>query len=297
MTQATQTSDERLDALIAGSKALLLRALAELAAWRDTNGNGRALAGICVLYSGGNDSTVLAHMFRDVATHAVHANTGIGIEATRQFVRDTCAAWGLPLIEKHPPVSYRDLVLERGFPGPGQHFKMYQRLKERCLRDVRRDLISNSYRQRLVFLAGRRAEESDRRAMRASAGELVPIETIDSIVWVSPLHEWTKLDLNAYRRRFPDCPRNEVSDHLHMSGECLCGSFAKPDELDMIGFFYPEVREEIERLQREVTLAGNAPLERCRWGWGAHRDRAGARSGPMCSSCAVPTDEQVVIAS
>ena len=49
------------------------------------------LVASCVLFSGGNDSTVLAHLMRQlgVATHAVHANTTIGIEETREFVR-TC---------------------------------------------------------------------------------------------------------------------------------------------------------------------------------------------------------------
>ncbi|BCW47926.1 hypothetical protein [Arthrobacter sp. StoSoilB13] len=115
---------------------------------------GKQITANVILFSGGNDSTVLGHLFKDIATHAAHANTGIGIEATRQFVRDTCTSWGLPLIEKHPPTSYRDLVIERGFPGPAMHFKMYQRLKERCLEQVRRDLVPNGRRQRVVFIAG-----------------------------------------------------------------------------------------------------------------------------------------------
>jgi 3'-phosphoadenosine 5'-phosphosulfate sulfotransferase (PAPS reductase)/FAD synthetase len=91
-------------------------------AW-DLNKDDRTLVGKFILYSGGNDSTVLAHMMKDRADYAVHCNTGIGIEETRQFVRDTCAGWGLELLERHPPMSYRDLVIERGFPGPAMHFK------------------------------------------------------------------------------------------------------------------------------------------------------------------------------
>jgi 3'-phosphoadenosine 5'-phosphosulfate sulfotransferase (PAPS reductase)/FAD synthetase len=62
-------------------------------------------AGWCILFSGGNDSTVLAHMMRHRAQYAIHANTTIGIEATRQFVRDTCAGWELELLERTAPVS------------------------------------------------------------------------------------------------------------------------------------------------------------------------------------------------
>src|SRR5690242_5644310 len=39
--------------------------------------DGRTIAASCVLFSGGNDSTTLAHIFKDRATHAIHANTTI----------------------------------------------------------------------------------------------------------------------------------------------------------------------------------------------------------------------------
>lgn len=267
--------ERRLDELLADSRRILDEALAEHTAGYDVTAR-------CLLYSGGNDSTVLAHMLRDAVDTAVHVNTTIGIKATRQFVRDTCAGWSLPLLEVKPPVSYRDLVIERGFPGPGQHFKMYQRLKERALRDVRRRYVTDGRQQRVVFIAGRRRTESTRRTERVIPAH----ERVDSVVWVSPLVNWSALDLNTYRRRY-DVPRNPVADLLHMSGECLCGSFAKPGELDEIGMWFPEVRAEIQALEQEVVAVGH-PAERCRWGWGADRKVRPSRSGPMCSSCAVP---------
>src|SRR5690348_10460969 len=42
------------------------------------------IAAVCSLVSGGNDSYTVAHLFRSVTTAHVHANTGTGIEATRQ---------------------------------------------------------------------------------------------------------------------------------------------------------------------------------------------------------------------
>lgn len=136
--------DARLDVLIEHAHGLLERAIREqITGHRDGKHRGRRHVATAVLFSGGNDSTVLAHLFREHATHAIHANTGIGVEATRQFVRDTCAAWGLPLIEKHPPPgsTYRELVLADGFPGPAKHWKMYQRLKERALRAAKNELV------------------------------------------------------------------------------------------------------------------------------------------------------------
>lgn len=236
--------------------------------------DGHTLVASALLFSGGNDSTTLGHIFRHRVTHVIHANTTIGIEETRVFVRDTCKAWGLPLIEKVAPTSFRELVIERGFPGPAMHFKMYQRLKERCLRAALRDLVSNPYRERVVFVAGRRRQESARRA------DVALSERDGSAIWVSPLAFWTSLDMNTYRTTH-DVPRNTVSDTLHMSGECLCGAFAHRGELDEIGYWFPAMKAEIEALEAEVRSAGH-PEPYCTWGHGQGKP---SQSGPMCSSC------------
>lgn len=242
----------------------------------------RTLTASCVLYSGGNDSTTLAHLMHQMglATHAIHANTTIGIEETRQFVRDTCAAWNLPLLEKVAPISYRDLVLERGFPGPGMHWKMYSRLKERALDAARHDLgVANSRKYAAVFIAGRRRQESARR-------KTVPLWEADgSVIWVSPIALWTKPDMNTYRLMHPDVPTNEVTDKLHMSGECLCGAFSHEGELDEIAFWFPEVAAEIRALEVEVAAAGH-PYPQNQWGHGT--GAKAVKTGRLCETCEVP---------
>lgn len=268
----------RLSHLVAQAHQILADAVA-------THAEGRQIVAVVGLFSGGGDSTALVHLLRDQLTHAAHANTGIGIESTRQHVRDLCQLWGLPLLEKHPPVSYRDLVLERGFPGPAMHFKMYTRLKERCLDQVRRDLVRNPRRERVVFVAGRRRSESARRAQ-------VPIhERRGSVIWASPLVSWTALDLSRYRatHALPSCPASSL---IHMSGECLCGAFARRGELDEIGDWFPEVRAEIEALEREVRAAGH-PEPFCRWGHGqgAAVARRSDRVGALCTSCTLWDDD------
>jgi len=223
-------------------------------------------------------------MTRDTATHAAHANTTIGIERTRDFVRRTCEAWGLPLLERTPPREedhYGSLVRAYGFPGPGHHFKMYQRLKERSLEQIRRELISDPYQERIAFIAGRRRSESQRRfAVPAS-------ERRGSTVWVSPLIDWTKFDLTTYRLMMGDVPVNEVSDLIHMSGECCCGSFAKEGEREELGFWFPDLIAEIETLEREIAHRHDIPEHRRTWGWGARtrRDSDINSAGALCSSC------------
>jgi len=252
----------------------------------------RALAASVLLFSGGNDSTVLAHLFKDRATHAGHANTTIGIEKTREFVRNVCEEWGMPLLErtsKDEKDSYRALVLDQGFPGPGHHFKMFQRLKERAIDQMQRELIENPYRQRVVYLAGRRRSESQRRQGIPEA------ERNRSKVWVSPLVNWTKLDLTTYRTmqaaEGDPVPVNEVSDLIHMSGECLCGSFASPGERAEITYWFPEFGEVIAELEALIANRDDIPEHRKKWGWGADpavlkasRTKA-SKVGALCSSC------------
>lgn len=265
----------------------------------------RPVRAVAVLFSGGNDSTTLAHwtVRNGLASHAVHAHTGIGIEQTRQFVRDTCAAWGLPLIEKRTPAgeTYRDMVLGQikarkkegtpypgGFPGPTGHFMMYQRLKERALDAAKHDLgIVGSTTERAVYVAGRRRQESRRRSGGSGTPPVPMHERKRNVVWVSPFVFWTKLDLNAYRARY-DVPRNEVADLIHMSGECLCGAYAAPGELEMIREWFPEVVAEIHALEDEARAAG-IPEPFCRWGHGKKTMFRGFKgqegSGPLCQAC------------
>lgn len=269
---------------------------------REEQHRPRQLVATCVLFSGGNDSTTLAHLFRGRATHALHANTGIGIEQTRQFVRETCADWGLPLLERRSPYpedDYERMVAERGFPGPGQHWKMYQRLKEHALDEIRRrDLgLARSRTRAALWLAGRRRAESARRSQLGAAGTQVPLAEYDgAVIWASPLAHWTKLDLNTYRLMHPDVPRNEVSDLLHMSGECLCGAFAKPAELELIAEHFPGTAERIRALEGAARAAGH-PEYLCRWGHGlAGRYLRAYKAGRLCGDCSPANGGEVVIA-
>ncbi len=247
----------------------------------------RRLVGIVTLFSGGNDSTVLAHVFRERATHAAHANTGVGVEQTREYVRATCERWDLPLLERKAPReqdSYRAHVLQYGFPGPGAHFKMFQRLKERALEQVRRELVTKPYQERVVFLAGRRRTESDRR------NNVPEMERQGSTVWISPLVNWTKPDMNTYRLLQGDVPVNIVSDLIHMSGECLCGAFAHYGERPEISEWYADAFDEIAELEELIKDREDIKPWARTWGWAGDpavlaQSREKPKSGRLCQSC------------
>jgi 3'-phosphoadenosine 5'-phosphosulfate sulfotransferase (PAPS reductase)/FAD synthetase len=298
--------EERLDALIGQSRDLLSAAIEE-----HVTNEGLMVAALAVGFSGGNDSTTLTHLFRQDVDFALHANTTIGIEETREFVRNTCEEWGLALMERTPPREtdrYRHLVLTRqrgkkgqalgGFPGPAMHFKMYQRLKERAIEQVQREVISNPRRERFVVILGRRRTESQRRS------RVHVVDRRGSRLNVSPLVNWTKADLNTYRLRCASCgkplPRNVASDLIHMSGECLCGSFASPGERAEIAYWFPGPFEQIAELETALSGREDIPEHRKTWGWGADPVKKAAetaylklfdieeeslKSGLMCSSC------------
>lgn len=300
--KAREYEGATLDEAIAHSHALLDEACERWPAER-----------ILLLFSGGNDSTLLAHVMRERVDTVVHVNTGIGIPATRQYVKDVAGAWGLPYLEAKPPDSYRDLVLGRvkartgsnvgkivwrGFPGPAAHFLMYNRLKQRALERVRRDIVGPRGKSgQIVYLAGMRWSESDRRFRNAEE-----IDHDGAIIWCSPIVHWTDGHIREYKERHRcqldhthaehmlchdgALPLNEVTVHLHMSGECLCGAFAKDGEIAGIELFYPEVAAEIREIEAEARACG-IPEERCTWGWGAGRER-GSGVGRLCSSCALP---------
>ncbi len=226
------------------------------------------------MFSGGHDSLCSTHLSMNhlarMDPKVVHINTGIGIEATRQFVRRTCQDLKWELLEYYPPdKTYEDLVLEHGFPGPGAHGYMYIYLKERAIRKLIRD-HKHKRMDRILLITGVRIEESVRRM-----GNVEPIQRIGAQVWVSPLTSWTKLQCNQYIE-VQDLPRNEVVDILHMSGECLCGAFAKPGELEWISKWFPEVGTYVQQLSEKVQREGKHAT------WGTRPPR---KPGILCQDC------------
>ncbi|ONK09486.1 phosphoadenosine phosphosulfate reductase family protein [Streptomyces sp. MP131-18] len=283
----------------------------------------REAAGVFWLFSGGNDSVVVGHLLRGRYDAVLHVNTGTGIPDTTQHVREVADAWGDTLHVLQPRNRYEDLVMGRviastgpnagvrpvwkGFPGPAGHKVMYRHLKDQPLMAFRNSVLGDqrrlprAERRRIIYLGGMRWDETDRRFRNAEA-----IDPAGSIVWVSPLVHWTDAHMREYRARHrcqeqhdhaehrlctPDAlPLNPVTEHLHMSGECLCGAYAKPGELDEVEFFYPEVAARLRALEAEAEAAGE---RRCRWG---RKDPAGATdtapAGRLCSSCVAPLPGQ-----
>lgn len=146
------------------------------------------------------------------------------------------------------------MVLKHGFPGPYGHRFMYIKLKERPLRQCIREFKKDKH-DRILLVSGARSQESVRRM-----GHVQPIYEEGVRIWVSCIHDWSKLDCANYIES-EGLKRNEVVDMIHKSGECLCGAYAKPGELDELAYWFPNTAKAIRQLEEEVKAAGHD------WGW------------------------------
>lgn len=244
---------------------------------------------LVALFSGGHDSTCACHV---AGRHArsdgtvSHIDTGIGSRATRAHVEETARELGWKLKVYKSPDTYEKFVVERGFPGPGMHQWAYIRLKERCVRMMTKN-------RRVALVTGCRSQESVRRMGHVEPikiGEVVRDNTTgtENVVmrnryWVAPCHDWTADEQAAYMEEF-GLPKNPVKLALGMSGECFCGAFAAPGEIDRVRRHCPDVAAEIDRLAEVARTHGRHAV----WGTRPPDSRRGlvvVGSGPLCSSC------------
>jgi 3'-phosphoadenosine 5'-phosphosulfate sulfotransferase (PAPS reductase)/FAD synthetase len=245
------------------------------------------------LFSGGHDSLCATAVAADDPEFAgvVHINTGIGIDETREFVRDTCAAQGWPLTELHAPAGeYERLVLERGgFPyGEQSHNSMLYYLKQRPLANWICDQEGP-----LGLVTGIRRDESVR---RMGAGITTPVRRDGRKTWLSPILDWSAVDCGRFLAA-NKLPRSPVVDLLHRSGECLCGALAQQREIVEIGNWFPAVAERIHALERECERRG---IVASVWAGTTARRLHRAQEqlfptsdyAPLCSSCEAQADDR-----
>jgi len=236
------------------------------------------------MFSGGDGSLATTHwcMNNVPGCEVLHINTGIGIEATRTFVRDTCAAQGWKLTEIRAKEDcgqdYDEIVSEHGFPGPAGHQFMYSRLKERAVEKIVRDRkVKRS--DKVMLLTGICHDDSMRRS--GYGGREVNFKGAQ--MWVNPMYWAGQSWLHQYIRE-TGVARNPVSEQLGMSGECLCGAFAEKGELRIVRMVCPVTAARIEALQHRIQ-------NRHPWGW---EDRPPSTDrdtltpdffSPMCVNC------------
>lgn len=236
------------------------------------------------LFSGGKDSSALAHRCKDAYQCLMFIDTGTAVPGVVEFVREFADWLDKPLVIYDAKDAFRNLVLELGgFPGPAGHGRAYSRLKERQIRKLVRDFKTGFHPQSSVMLlTGKRRAESARRA-KTTLG----IDKRGGQLYVNPLIDWTSDDLYRYRAE-NEIPVSPVAALLGMSGECGCGAFASDGEREMRWQLYPEFGRQMEALEAEAEACG---VRACRWGgYDAQGNRITSEASPdedpaLCASC------------
>jgi 3'-phosphoadenosine 5'-phosphosulfate sulfotransferase (PAPS reductase)/FAD synthetase len=208
---------------------------------------------VFAMFSGGNDSVCAAHLASLLPQFSgtVHIHTGIGIRETRRHAYNMAQRFGWPFRIYRPAKGnrYHELVTEHGFPGPFHHRKMYNRLKQRNVERLVREHKQHRM-DKVMLVTGVRRQESKRRM-----GGLDEVDVVGAQVWVAPIINWSVEHKEKYMYTHA-IPGNPVTAKLCMSGECLCGAFASPGELEEIRFWYPKAAAEIDRLAERCREAG-----------------------------------------
>jgi len=275
----------------------------------------RAVATWC-LFSGGNDSTVLAHRCREHYDALVWIDTGTAVPGVGEFVHEYAAWIKKPLRVLHAGDAFRVMVL-----GDLVWWARFIAAHDRepsltidsfIARDQRRfgrasggelgqvphgfpgpgahGRAYNRLKERQLMELLRESKVGHprsarvlflsgiRRAESRRRARREPINRLarTSAVFASPLIAWTGDEMRCYRRDHR-VPESPAAALLHRSGECNCGAFAKAgEERAMLQALYPEFFAGIEALEREAEAAG---VRWCRWGgYDVHGNRAGEAS-------------------
>jgi 3'-phosphoadenosine 5'-phosphosulfate sulfotransferase (PAPS reductase)/FAD synthetase len=219
-----------------------------------------------LLFSGGHDSLVSTHVSGRIlsemgVTHeVVHIDTTVGIPANEEYVKD-CAerfGWDLRIIrnEEHNGKSYWEWCRdEETFPMPQDHIWTYINLKRNAIEQIVRE-EKESRDDRVLFVTGVYADESDRRA-----GFHQIEKRRGAQVWVNPCFEWSESQMASYRLD-NDLPVNEVAAELGKSGECLCGAYAHPGDLEAVRRVCPALADRLDALGEEISPS---PAHQMKW--------------------------------
>ena len=257
-----------------------------------------------VAYSGGKDSGIVLDLiskefpknFRGV----IFVNTGIATKATVEFVKDYCKKHDYKLNMLYPhdvkrkkiskygkigdPFTYENRILYHGFPMSGSHNITMAELKFYPMRTFIGKKIKDG--EKPAIISGVRKKESTRRNTRKSYSKYINCD--GNVIFVCPLYfksnDWvTKYWIEN------DIKRSPVYETLHISGDCLCGCFAKKDELKLLEMFHPDVFKKIKDLENEIKIKGTKEAKKySTWGNGGNTKDIESQTtieSAVCSDC------------
>lgn len=249
---------------------------------------------VFLLYSGGYDSVCSTHIAWAWAKAAgiqhkvkvISIDTGVAADGWREYVEQVARSEGWPheIWDNPNPEFYFENTLEYGFPYTREmHWKiMYRNLKERTL-DAVRAAHKTKRTDRCMLITGMRRSESEQRANTPKVLE------DGAGLWVSPLVEWTDVDVMEYRVSHSFTP-NPFYETVGGSGDCECnwGQFTNIDTLEKYS----------PKLAAKIKPVHEACLQKFGYGYGERAsdgliaERAGQQTLPgvepimnLCATC------------
>lgn len=271
-----------MEDIIKGSKEIYDQAMVEFKPYA-----------VCLALSGGDDSLAAYEVTKalDISIDfIIHINTRTGIAETTEYVRNCAGCSGCKYLEGDAKDKYEKYVLRKGFFGRGKksHTYAYHLLKQDQIRSV----ISKHIRQRkhnrsVLLLNGARKQESTNRKHN-----LTNIFNADKSsknnIWVNLIHEWSKAECMQFLVD-QKAKRNPVSEILHRSGECMCGTMQSQEARKEATFWFPEWGQWLDGLEKRVLEKGFY----WRWGENIPKSFAEKKKGqldmfdylPMCQDC------------
>ena len=221
-----------------------------------------------VAYSGGKDSGITldlcAKQYPNQFKGVVFVNTGIATNQTIDFVTSFCKEKKYPLFMLRPEnvkrkkqdgliYSYENLVLKWGFPTVTGHNITMRWLKYFPMRQFITDRIEMG--EKPCLISGIRKKESQRRFNNKNSSATA-INQDGKLIFVKPLYF---KDNNWVMKYFIEnnIRRSPVYQTLHISGDCLCGAFAKREEAKLLQMFHPEVFNKIKHIEEKLKKLNN----------------------------------------
>lgn len=223
---------------------------------------------VFVLVSGGGDSSLTANItfrYLDLIRYpgprsVISLNTLLFADGWDEFLADyvRTAGWDHDpkrLFYTNPdPGFYEQWVMRFGFPYTRRtHLMMQNRLKLRGVEQLVREHKTHYY-DRIMLVTGFRKLESHNRMVSTQ-----PIQRNGGQVWVNPIFYYRDVDA-ALELANLDLPDNPYKRLWGVSGDCACGAFARPGELDRVASAFPCLGRRLKKLQDKV-------VGRYGWGW------------------------------
>lgn len=144
--------------------------------------------------------------------------------------------------------TYENYCKKYGFPHAGQHSQAMRWLKKKALVGFVMSITKSG--DRVAFISGVRQKESSRREVNA---QIIGVDDdTPRIIWIAPIYYWTTKEAYAYVERH-GFELSESYTMLHLSGDCLCGAYAKKEEAHLIKMFYPDTGEQIAEIEKKAN--------------------------------------------